>query len=82
MTELEELRQRRELVVLAARLQRATVMRRIERLRANPAKRVFGLAAAAVRKPAMLSLGTAAARFALRLWRRRAQRKRLQLLLH
>ena len=82
MTELEQLRQRRELVVLAARLQRATVMRRIERLRANPARRVFGLAAVAARRPAMLSLGTAAARFALRLWRRRAERKRLKLMLH
>ena len=79
MTELEELRQRRELVVLAARLQRATVMRRVERLRANPARRVFGIAAIAARRPAIITIGTAAARFALRLWRRRAQRKRLQL---
>ena len=82
MTELEQLRQRRELVVLAARLQRATMMRRIERLRANPARRIFGFAAVAARKPAMLSLGTAAVRFAIRFWRRRAERKRLQLLLH
>ena len=79
MTELEELRQRRELVVLAARLQRATVMRRVERLRANPARRVLGIAAIAARRPAIITIGTAAARFALRLWRRRAQRKRLQL---
>jgi hypothetical protein len=82
MTELEELGQRRELVVLAARLQRATVMRRVERLRANPARRVFNLAASAARRPAVLSLGTAAARLALRLWRRRSQRKRLQPMLH
>ena len=80
MTELEELRQRRELVVLAARLQRATVMRRVERLRANPARRIFGFAAAAARKPAVMTIGTAAARLALRFWRRRAQRKRLQML--
>jgi hypothetical protein len=80
MTELEELRQRRELVVLAARLQRATLMRRVERLRANPARRVFGLAASVARKPAVMTLGTAAARLAIRLWRRRAQRKRLQML--
>jgi hypothetical protein len=78
MTELEELRQRRELVVLAARLQRATVIRRVERLRANPTRRVFSLAAMAARKPAIITIGTAAARFAVRLWRRRAQRKRLQ----
>jgi hypothetical protein len=78
MTELEELRQRRELVVLAARLQRATVIRRVERLRANPTRRVFGLAAMAARRPAIVTIGTAAARLAMRLWRRRAQRKRLQ----
>jgi len=77
VTELEELRQRRDLVVLAARLQRATVVRRIERLRANPARRVFGFAAMAARRPAILTLGTAAARYALRFWRRRAERKRL-----
>jgi len=80
MTELEELRQRRELVVLAARLQRATMIRRVERLRANPARRVFGLAAVAVRRPAIMTIGTAAARLAIRLWRRRSERKRLQLL--
>jgi hypothetical protein len=79
MTELEELQQRRELVVLAARLQRATVIRRVERLRANPTHRVFSIAASAARRPAILSLGTAAARFAFRLWRKRSQRKRLQL---
>jgi hypothetical protein len=82
MTELEELRQRRDLVVLAARLQRATLIRRVERLRANPARRMFGFAAAAARRPAVITFGTAAARFALRLWRRRSERKRLQLKLH
>ena len=78
MTELDALRQRRELVVLAAQLQRATVLRRLERLRANPTRRVFGLAAMAARRPALVSIGTAAARLALRLWRRRsARRKRI-----
>jgi len=80
MTELEELRQRRELVVLAARLQRATMIRRVERLRANPARRVFDMAAVAARRPALMTIGTAAARLAMRLWRRRSERKRLQLL--
>ena len=75
MTELEELRQRRSLVVLAAELQRATLVRRMERLRANPARRVLGLAALAARRPAVLTLGTAAARIALRLWRRRSARR-------
>ena len=71
MTELEALQERRNLVVLAAQLQRATVMRRLERLRASPARRVFGLALLAARRPAVLTLGTAAARFALRAWRKR-----------
>ena len=79
MTELQQLHQRRELVVLAARLQRATIMRRAERLRASPARKVFGFAAVAARRPAIITLGTAAARLALRLWRRRSQRKRLHL---
>ena len=82
MTELDELQQRRDLVVLAARLQRATVMRRIERLRGSPAKHVFGMAAIAARRPALMTLGTAAARFALKLWKRRAERKRLRLRFH
>jgi hypothetical protein len=77
MTELEELQQRRDLVVLAARLQRATLVRRVENLRANPARRVFDIAAMAARRPAVVTIGTAAARFALRMWRRRSQRKRL-----
>ena len=77
MTELEELRQRRELVVLAAELQRANVVRRLERVQANPARRVLGLAASAIRRPALLSLGSAAMRFAVRAWRRRSARRKL-----
>ena len=76
MTELEELQQRRSLVVLAAELQRATVVRRLERLRGNPARRVLGLAADMARRPAVITLGTAAAKLALRLWRRRSARRR------
>jgi len=75
VTELEELQQRRSLVVLAAELQRATVIRRMERLRGNATRRVFGLAALAARRPAAITLGTAAAKFALRLWRRRSARR-------
>jgi hypothetical protein len=74
VTELETLREKRNLVVLAAQLQRATVMRRMERLRGNPARRVLGLALLAARRPAVMTLGTAAARFALRAWRRRSRR--------
>jgi hypothetical protein len=74
VTELEQLRQRRELVVLAAELQRATIVRRLERIEVNPARRLVGVAASAVSRPALLSLGTAAVRLAVRAYRRRAAR--------
>jgi hypothetical protein len=76
MTELEQLRQRRELVVLAAELQRATVVRRLERIEANPARKWVGIAASLVARPALLSIGTAAVKFALRAYRRRSVRIR------
>lgn len=78
MTELEQLKQRRELVVLAAELQRANVVRRLERIQANPARRVLGMVASLARRPMFLSLGGAAMRLALRSYRRRrAMRPRL-----
>lgn len=76
MTELEQLRQRRELVVLAAELQRATIVRRLERIEVNPARKLLGVAAVAVRRPALLSLGTAAVRLAVRAYRRRSARSK------
>lgn len=78
MTELETLRQRRELVMLAADLQRATITRRLERLEANPARRVFGFAAQAVSRPAMLRLGSAVAAYAFRAYRKRQAMRALQ----
>ncbi len=77
MTELERLRQRRDLVVLAAELQRATVVRRLERIEANPARRWVGLAAGAASRPVLLSMGSAVLRFAIRKVRARAARKKL-----
>ena len=77
MTELEQLKQRRELVVLAAELQRANITRRLERIQANPAKRVLGLAANAVSRPLLLKLGSAAVTFAVRAYRKkRSTRKK------
>lgn len=76
MTELEQLRQRRELVVLAAELQRATIVRRLERIEVNPARKLLGVAASAVSRPALLSLGTAAVRLAVRAYRRRSARSK------
>lgn len=75
MTELEILRRRRELVVLSAELQRATVARRLERLAANPARRAFGFAAKAASTPLLFKLGTAAMGFAVRAYRRRSGKK-------
>jgi hypothetical protein len=77
MTELEQLEQRRELVMLAAELQRANLSRRLERIQANPAKRVLGLAANAVSRPLLLKLGSVAVTFAVRAYRKkRSTRKK------
>jgi hypothetical protein len=76
VTELEQLRQRRELVVLAAELQRATIVRRLERIEVNPARKLLGVAATAVSRPALLSLGTAAVRLAVRAYRKRSARSK------
>ena len=70
MTEIENLRQRRELVMLAAELQRATITRRLERIEANPARRVLGLAASAASRPLMLRLGGAVVAYAYRTYRK------------
>lgn len=78
MTELEQLRSRRELVVLAADLQRANIVRRLERIQVNPAKRILGFAASVAARPAMLTLGTAAVKFAIRAFRRRSARNKLK----
>ena len=78
MTELEQLRTRRELVVLAAQLQRANVVRRLERIQANPARKILGFAAGVAARPAMLTLGTAAVKYVVRAFRRRSARKKLQ----
>jgi hypothetical protein len=75
MTELEILRRRRELVVLSAELQRATIARRLERITANPARKVLGFAAKAASMPLLLKLGSAAMGFAVRAYRRRSGRK-------
>ena len=74
MTDLELLQQRRELVVLAAELQRATVVRRLDRIQENPARRLLGFAANVASRPALLSLGAAAVRYAVRAYRRRSAR--------
>jgi hypothetical protein len=76
MTELEILRRRRELVVLSAELQRATIARRLEHLTANPARRVLGFAAKVASTPLLFKLGSAALGFAVRSYRRRSANKK------
>jgi hypothetical protein len=49
VTELELLRRRRELVVLSADVQRATVIHRLDSIEASPMRMLFGLAANATR---------------------------------
>lgn len=78
MTERENLRQRRELVMLAAELQRATITRRLERLEASPVRRVLGLVGGAARNPAMTRIGTALAALAVRTLRKRRAGKGIQ----
>jgi hypothetical protein len=69
VTELEEIRRRRELLVLTAELQRATVVRRLERIQANPTRSALAFAARAVKTPALMTLGTAALKVVWRKYR-------------
>jgi len=76
MTEMEVLRRRRELVLLSAQLQRATVVRRLQRIEVNPARMVLGYAAKVASRPMLWKVGTAAVGFAVRAYRRRSSKKK------
>jgi hypothetical protein len=76
VTEIEQLRSRKELVVLAAELQRATIVRRLERIEANPARKFLSAAAGALRRPALLSVATAAVKYLVRAYRRKRLARR------
>ncbi len=76
MTEIDTLHRRRELVLLSAELQRATITRRLARIDGNPARVAIGYAAKVVRRPLLLTLGAKAMRLAVRAYRRRSERKR------
>ena len=75
MTEIEVLRRRRELVLLSAELQRATIARRLSRIESNPARVALGYAAKVASRPVLVTLGTRAVRLALRAYRRRSEKK-------
>jgi hypothetical protein len=75
MTEIDTLRRRRELVMLSAELQRATIARRLSRIEANPARVAIGYAAKVASRPLLLTLGSRAVRLAVRAYRRRSVEK-------
>lgn len=57
MNELEILRRRRELVLLSAQLQRATVVRRLDNVSRHPAQAVFALVTSVASVPLLFKLG-------------------------
>lgn len=76
MSEMDILRQRRELVLLSCDLQRATLTRRLDRIQRNPLKVALGAAATAVRRPMVWKLGTTVMAFAVKAYRNRSARKK------
>ena len=58
MTEMETLRRRRELVLLSAQLQRATLIRRLDNVQRHPMNTVVGLAASLASVPLLFKVGT------------------------
>ncbi|MGZ5035770.1 MAG: hypothetical protein ACXWF0_04395 [Usitatibacter sp.] len=58
MTELEILRRRRELVLLSAELQRATVARRLERVGRHPVHAVLRLVTSVASVPILLKVAS------------------------
>lgn len=81
MTELEILRRRRELVLLSAELQRATLTRRLDRLH-DPARVAVAVATSAVSIPLLWKLGSSAYHLATRVYRRRSLKERLFSTIH
>lgn len=59
---METLRRRRELVLLSAQLQRATLVRRIDNVQRHPIKTVVGLATSVASVPLLIKVGSLVAR--------------------
>ena len=76
MSEMDILRQRRELVLLSCDLQRATLARRVGRVQANPVRLAAGAVATAVGRPMVWRLGTTALAVAWRAYRKRSARRK------
>ena len=58
VTEMEILRRRRELVVLSAQLQRATLVRRLDHVQQHPIHAALRFATAAVSVPILFKVGS------------------------
>lgn len=76
MSETDTLRQRHELVLLSAELQRSTIARRLGRIQANPVRVAAGMVANAASRPLVWRLGAASVAFAWRAFRKRSTRRR------
>ena len=57
MTRLETLKRRRELVLLSAQLQRATLVRRLDNVQRHPVNTMVGLATSLVSVPILIKVG-------------------------
>jgi hypothetical protein len=57
VTELEILKRRRELVLLSAELQRATLVRRLDHVQRHPINTLVGLATSVVSVPILIKVG-------------------------
>ena len=62
MTELDVLRTRRELVLVSAELQRATLARRLDHIERHPVHYAIGIAASAATVPVLFKVGSIVAR--------------------
>ena len=57
VTELETLKRRRELVLLSAELQRATLVRRLDHVQRHPVNTMVGVATSLVSVPILIKVG-------------------------
>jgi hypothetical protein len=62
VTELDVLRTRRELVLVSAELQRATIVRRVDHIERHPVHYALGFAASAATVPVLIKVGSLVAR--------------------
>ncbi len=58
MTEIETLNRRRELVLLSAQLQRATLVRRLDHVQQHPVHAALGIAGSLATVPILFKVGT------------------------